>query len=93
MTRTSRPEEEVQALKPDFVAPLVVALCSDNVRNPTRGLYETGAGWVAATRWQRSGGLQYSQDRCLTPEAVQKVNLAAYTPEDNILTSTFAVVP
>lgn len=70
MTRTIMPEEMVQALKPDYVAPLVVLLCSDKAPEPTGGLYETGQGWVAATRWQRTGGNGFPVDVKLTPEAV-----------------------
>ena len=71
MTRTIMPEEMVQALKPDYVAPLVVLLCSDKVPNPPTGrLYEVGCGWVGQTRWQRSGGHGFPVDVKLTPEAV-----------------------
>ncbi|KAH7120815.1 peroxisomal multifunctional enzyme type 2 [Dendryphion nanum] len=70
MTRTIMPEEMVQALKPDYVAPLVVLLCSDKAPEPTNGLYETGMGWFAATRWQRTGGHGFPIDVTLTPEAV-----------------------
>lgn len=70
MTRTIMPEEMVQAFKPDYVAPLVVGLCSDKVPNPTGGLFEVGSGWQAQTRWQRSGGHGFPVDVKLTPEAV-----------------------
>jgi multifunctional beta-oxidation protein len=71
MTRTIMPEEMVQAFKPDYIAPLVVALCSDKVPNqPTGNLYEVGSGWVGRTRWQRSGGHGFPVDVQLTPEAV-----------------------
>ncbi|KAF2636802.1 peroxisomal multifunctional enzyme type 2 [Massarina eburnea CBS 473.64] len=70
MTATIMPEEMVQALKPDFVAPLVVLLCSDVAPEPTGGLYEGGNGWFAATRWQRTGGHGFPVDVKLTPEAV-----------------------
>jgi multifunctional beta-oxidation protein len=71
MTRTIMPEEMVQAFKPDYIAPLVVALCSDKVPNePTGNLYEVGSGWVGRTRWQRSGGHGFPVDVKLTPEAV-----------------------
>ncbi|KAL9112900.1 MAG: hypothetical protein Q9187_007705, partial [Circinaria calcarea] len=73
MTRTIMPEEMVQAFKPDQVAPLVVALCSDKVpKPPTGGLFEVGSGWHARTRWQRSGGHGFPIDIKLTPEAVLK---------------------
>lgn len=65
------PEEMVQAFKPEQVAPLVVALCSDQVpKPPTGGLFEVGSGWHARTRWQRSGGHGFLVDVKLTPEAV-----------------------
>lgn len=67
------PEEMVQAFKPDQVAPMVVALCSDSVpKPPTGGLFEVGSGWHARTRWQRSGGHGFPVDIKLTPEAVVK---------------------
>ena len=73
MTRSVMPEEMVQAFKPEQVAPMVVALCSDLVPHPsTGGLYEVGSGWHARTRWQRSGGHGFPIDVSLTPEAVLK---------------------
>ncbi|TVY56460.1 Peroxisomal hydratase-dehydrogenase-epimerase, partial [Lachnellula suecica] len=73
MTRTILPEEMVQAFKPDYIAPLVVALCSDKVpKPPTGGLFEVGSGWVGQTRWQRTGGHGFPVDVPLTPEAVVK---------------------
>jgi multifunctional beta-oxidation protein len=70
LTRTIMPEEVVQALKPDYNAPLVVLLVSDKAPEPTGGLYEMGSGWFAATRWQRTGGHGFPVDVKLTPEAV-----------------------
>ncbi|KAK2785485.1 bifunctional hydroxyacyl-CoA dehydrogenase/enoyl-CoA hydratase fox2 [Onygenales sp. PD_12] len=70
MTRTVLPEELVQAFKPEYVAPFVVALCSDVLPDPTKGLYECGSGWFAQTRWQRSAGHGFPVDVPLTPEAV-----------------------
>lgn len=73
MTRSILPEELVQAFKPDYVAPLVVLLCSDKVpKPPTGGLFETGSGWFAKTRWQRTGGHGFPVDVELTPEDVRK---------------------
>lgn len=73
MTRSIMPEDMVQAFKPEQVAPLVVALCSDKMpKPPTGGLFEVGSGWHARTRWQRSGGHGFPVDIKLTPEAVQK---------------------
>jgi multifunctional beta-oxidation protein len=71
MTRSILPEEMVQAFKPDYVAPLVVALCSDKVPKPPTGLLlEVGSGWVGRTRWQRSGGHGFPVDVKLQPEHV-----------------------
>ena len=65
------PEEMVQAFKPDYVAPLVLLLCSDKLPDPPTGLlFEVGSGWQARTRWQRSGGHGFPVDVKLTPEAV-----------------------
>ncbi|KAL4918684.1 hypothetical protein BDW62DRAFT_60859 [Aspergillus aurantiobrunneus] len=74
MTRSIMPEEMVQAFKPDYVAPLVVLLCSDITPEPysTKGLFECGSGWFGSTRWQRSGGHGFPVDVKLTPEAVAK---------------------
>jgi multifunctional beta-oxidation protein len=73
MTRSILPEELVQAFKPDYIAPVVLALCSDKVpENPTGGLYEVGSGWVGQTRWQRTGGHGFPVDVPLTPEEVVK---------------------
>ena len=72
MTRTIMPEEMVQAFKPEQVAPMVVALCSDKVpAPPTGGLFEVGSGWQARTRWQRTGGHGFPVDVKLTPEMVR----------------------
>ncbi|KAB5577863.1 hypothetical protein GE09DRAFT_1087619 [Coniochaeta sp. 2T2.1] len=71
MTRTILPEELVQAFKPEYIAPVVLALSSDKVpKKPTGGLYEVGSGWVGQTRWQRTGGYGFPVDVPLTPEAV-----------------------
>lgn len=45
-------------MKPDFVAPLVAALCSE--KPPASGqLYEAGTGAFTATRWQRTRGIDF----------------------------------
>lgn len=72
MTATIMPPEMVQAFKPEYIAPLILALSSDKCPNPTGGLYEVGSGWVGATRWQRTGGAGFDIRVPLTPEAVVK---------------------
>ncbi|KAI0553342.1 hypothetical protein F4679DRAFT_530866 [Xylaria curta] len=73
MTATILPPELVQAFKPDYIAPLVLALSSDKIpETPTGGLYEVGSGWCGRTRWQRSGGVGFPLDVKLEPEEVAK---------------------
>lgn len=67
------PEEVVKARKPDYVAPLVVLLCSDKAPEPTGGMYEAGCGWQAKVGWQRSGGYTFSTAAEMTPEAVARL--------------------
>lgn len=69
MTKTVLPEELVQAFKPDYVAPIVMLLCSDKLPAPGTGrLFESGSGWAAETRWQRTGGWGFPVDKEFTPE-------------------------
>lgn len=70
MTATVVPEDMVQAFKPDYIAPFVLALCSDRCPDPTGGLYEVGSGWCGRTRWQRAGGHGFPVDVALTPKEV-----------------------
>ena len=73
MTRTVWEEEQVAAIKPDFVAPIVVALCSDKPPS-TAQVYEAGAGCFAATRWQRARGYDFDYEHGVPEaEAVNKV--------------------
>lgn len=67
MTRTVRPEEEIQAMRPDYVAPLVAVLCSDKCPDPLGGLYEAGTGSFAATRWQRARGFDFPHHEGIPP--------------------------
>jgi len=60
----------VQAFKPDYVAPIVLLLCSDQVPEPATGrLFESGSGWATETRWQRSGGCRFPLES-MSPEDV-----------------------
>ncbi|KAL7933620.1 NAD(P)-binding protein [Trichoderma chlorosporum] len=72
MTATIMPKEMVDAFKPDYIAPLVLALSSDKCPNPTGGLYEVGSGWVGKTRWQRTGGHGFPVNVPLVPEEIVK---------------------
>jgi multifunctional beta-oxidation protein len=58
MTRTVWAEEQVGQIKPEFVAPLIAALCSE--KPPAAGqLYEAGSGSFKHTRWQRARGVDF----------------------------------
>lgn len=50
MTETVMPAEVVQALKPDYVAPFVGYLASEQC-DDSGALYEVGAGFIARQRW------------------------------------------
>lgn len=63
------PPEMVEALKPEYVAPLVAFLCHEkNVS--TAGIFEVGSGWVSKVRWQRTGGVGFPVNRDLLPEHI-----------------------
>lgn len=62
MTRTVWAEEQVNQIKPELVAPLIAALCSEQA--PATGqLYEAGSGSFAATRWQRARGVDFEHEK------------------------------
>ena len=84
MTATIMPEEMVQAFKPDYVVPVVLVMCSDNMPGtPTGRLFESGSGWVGETRWQRTAGAQFPVNKQLTPEAVVKAFKKIVTFDEN----------
>ena len=59
----------VDALKPEYVTPLVVKLCAEEC-SETGGLFEVGAGWVSRLRWERSKGAFFDPANPLTAEAI-----------------------
>ncbi|HEX6386211.1 MAG TPA: SDR family oxidoreductase, partial [Anaerolineae bacterium] len=66
LTETVLPPDLVEALKPEYVAPLVAYLCHESCTE-TGGLFEVGAGWVSRLRWQRSKGAFFPLSQPLTP--------------------------
>ncbi len=69
MTETILPADLVQALKPEYVAPLVAYLSHDDCKE-TGKVFEVGGGWVSELRWQRSKGEVFPLTSSFTPEAV-----------------------
>ena len=78
MTRTVWSEEMVNSIKPELVAPLVCALCSETP--PTSGqLYEAGSGAFMAYRWQRARGVDFEHEKGVPEvEEVAKVRPTPY---------------
>ena len=63
------PPDLVEALKPEYVAPVVTFLAHEDCPD-TGGVFELGAGWVSRLRWQRSQGGFFQLGKAFTPEAV-----------------------
>uniref|UniRef100_A0A0K0EVG5 Peroxisomal multifunctional enzyme type 2 n=1 Tax=Strongyloides venezuelensis TaxID=75913 RepID=A0A0K0EVG5_STRVS len=55
LTITAMPEDMVEALKPEFVTPLVVYMCHESFPH-TGGIFEAGAGWYGQVQFYRSIG-------------------------------------
>ncbi|KAE9407743.1 peroxisomal hydratase-dehydrogenase-epimerase [Gymnopus androsaceus JB14] len=70
MTETVWPQEMVNAFKPDYIAPLVGYLTSEDNATDSGCLFELSGGWIAQTRWQRSGGYGFPSSKPYTPEDV-----------------------
>eukprot|EP00924_Labyrinthula_sp_SR-Ha-C_P005093 maker-scaffold_1-snap-gene-21.52-mRNA-1 protein AED:0.01 eAED:0.01 QI:389/1/1/1/1/1/2/338/304 len=71
MTETIMPQELLEMMGPEYVAPIVGYLCHESVEG-TGQLIELGGGWVSALRWQRTAGKTLPPGD-FTPEAVQKL--------------------
>ncbi|XP_076587439.1 peroxisomal multifunctional enzyme type 2 [Chaetodon auriga] len=71
LTETIMPPDLVAALKPEYVAPLVLWLCHEQCQE-SGGLFEVGAGWIGKLRWERTQGCTVRQkNQPATPEAVR----------------------
>src|SRR5262245_24689443 len=71
MTETVLPPNLIEALKPEYVSPLVVWLCHESCEE-TGGLFEVGGGFYAKLRWERAEGKTFRLGRQFTPELLQK---------------------
>lgn len=70
LTESILPKEVTEALKPEFVTPLVIKLCAEN-SDETGSLFEVGAGWISKLRWERSKGVCFSPSEVLSAEQVE----------------------
>jgi 3-hydroxyacyl-CoA dehydrogenase/3a,7a,12a-trihydroxy-5b-cholest-24-enoyl-CoA hydratase len=71
LTETVMPPDMIEALKPEYVMPLVLWLCHEDCQDTGR-LFEVGAGWMATLRWMRSkGAVVRKPNKPMTPEAVR----------------------
>nr|XP_022331335.1 peroxisomal multifunctional enzyme type 2-like [Crassostrea virginica] len=71
MTETVLPPDLVEALKPEYVSPLVLYLCHDSCEE-NGSLFEIGAGWIGKLRWERTqGSVCREAGKKMTPEDVR----------------------
>ncbi|XP_018412811.1 PREDICTED: peroxisomal multifunctional enzyme type 2 isoform X1 [Nanorana parkeri] len=71
LTQTVMPQDLVDALKPEYVAPLVLWLCHESCQE-NGSLFEVGAGWIGKLRWERTlGAIIREKNHPMTPEAVR----------------------
>ncbi|KAJ2053771.1 hypothetical protein IW146_001398 [Coemansia sp. RSA 922] len=70
MTATVMPQEILDALKPELIAPLVAYLTHESTVQ-SGGLYEIGAGKITAHRWEATEGVVFKADDSFTPAAVK----------------------
>ena len=84
MTETVLPKDMVDALKPEYVSPLVAYLCHEDCPE-NGGLFEVGAGWIGKLRWERTKGVSLPLNREITPEAIHQKwdQISDYTDADH----------
>lgn len=70
MTETVMPPEMLANMKPEFVAPFVLAVTHPDGPDASGKVFELGAGFVAEIRWERSKGTVFRTDASFTPSAV-----------------------
>ena len=70
MTATIMPPEMLQALRPEYIAPVVAYLVHESCQE-TGSVFEVGGGWVAKVRQQRAAGAMIPVHEGVTPEMVQ----------------------
>ncbi len=71
MTETVMPKELVDALRPEYVSPLVAWLAHEECEE-TGGLFEVGGGFFSKLRWQRTEGVTIRLGRDVSPDDLQR---------------------
>ncbi len=70
LTETVLPKEITDALRPEYVSPLVLWLCHEDC-DETGGLFEVGGGYFGKLRWERAAGKTYRVGRAISAEDVK----------------------
>src|SRR5262249_42546240 len=70
LTETVLPKELIDALRPEYVSPLLAWLCHESCEE-TGSLFEGGGGFFAKLRWERAEGKTFRRGRAITPENVK----------------------
>ncbi len=70
MTETVLPKELIDALKPEYVSPLVAWLCHESCEE-TGGLFEVGGGVMNKLRWERTEGKHFPVGKPISIEQVK----------------------
>ncbi|MDB4943604.1 MAG: Oxidoreductase, short chain dehydrogenase/reductase family [Labilithrix sp.] len=71
LTETILPKEITEALKPEYVSPLVAWLCHESCEE-NGGLFEVGGGLFTKLRFERTEGKLFKLGRPMQPEQLQK---------------------
>jgi len=61
LTATVLPPEVTEAMKPEYVTPVVILLTHED-STVSGKLFEVGGGWVSQTRWEQARGVFFEQE-------------------------------
>jgi 3-hydroxyacyl-CoA dehydrogenase/3a,7a,12a-trihydroxy-5b-cholest-24-enoyl-CoA hydratase len=70
LTEGLLPPAVFDALKPEYVSPIVAYLCSEE-NETTGGVYEVGGGFYSGLRWERTKGKMFRLGRDVSPDDIQ----------------------
>src|SRR5439155_26852818 len=96
LTETVLPKDLVDALKPEYVSPLVAWLCHEECKE-NGGIFEVGGGFYGKLRWERTAGKTFKLGREIAPEALassweQVTDFAKTTHPANVTESMQPVI-